>query len=582
MSRFRLPPVISLLYTHNPFYLISACLFVYGLKLLFRVGDQAILFQRGAVGYIEPWGLLGSLAAVTVLMSVTAVLVVRLGKVWEDARSLLLIVLLMLVAISVSLDELVHLLTGYEDSWRRLIAAFGIGTGFALGVAEILLRSLRIRLNAAYRIPLYAFLTLFFLWPAVLLPELTSFSTATTRWLIAAFPAVAGLLTLSLLPAVWQGSVAVQENGTPWKWPLFPWTPFVFVALTVCFRAYSFTMSFDGVPSSGFYWDTIFGLYQLVPFLLAILFLLLEIGRVEKLASLQHGVMLTAPLLLIAAYPWMVPWHDLLAYRTFAYHFVNSIGSPVFLTLIGLFLFYGWAWLRRVRYAEVGLSATMLLLSCIGPQSFGARAWQPEIQPWGLLLLAVFLIVHGVSRSQSFSVFVGVGFVAVTGHLATAGIAELEPWRKLLVAHFVLMAAVIIGAVFRDLFADVLSELGPPCTFVLSLVSIGTIHGNDLSMWVPLVYVAGVLAATLLLARLLQSRGYRLVAILECFVILAGGVLFGIRAFQEVTLLAGVKQVILATISFGVAVFISVLKSGLSRRIRMYWATRRRAIRAAQ
>ena len=97
MPRSKVPGIVSLIYTQNPFYLISACLFVYGLKLLFRSGDSAMLFQRGAVAYMEPWGLMSSFAAVTVLMAVTAILVVRLGKVWEDARSLVLIVLLMLL-----------------------------------------------------------------------------------------------------------------------------------------------------------------------------------------------------------------------------------------------------------------------------------------------------------------------------------------------------------------------------------------------------------------------------------------------------------------------------------------------------
>jgi len=81
MSQCRVPWLVRLLYTHNPFYLISACLFTYGLKLLFRVGDSAVLFQQGTVGYMQPVGLMGSLLAVTLLMATTAVLIVRLGHV---------------------------------------------------------------------------------------------------------------------------------------------------------------------------------------------------------------------------------------------------------------------------------------------------------------------------------------------------------------------------------------------------------------------------------------------------------------------------------------------------------------------
>ena len=101
-SRSNSRNVLSLIYFHNPFYLISTTLFVYGLKLLFRDGNSSVLFEQGTVTYMQPWSLLASLAGVTVLMAVTAVLIVRCGKVWEDARSLVLIVLLMLLAIAVS------------------------------------------------------------------------------------------------------------------------------------------------------------------------------------------------------------------------------------------------------------------------------------------------------------------------------------------------------------------------------------------------------------------------------------------------------------------------------------------------
>ena len=54
MSRPKVPKLLSLIYVHNPFYLISTCLFVYGLKLLFRSGDTSVLFAPGSVSYMEP------------------------------------------------------------------------------------------------------------------------------------------------------------------------------------------------------------------------------------------------------------------------------------------------------------------------------------------------------------------------------------------------------------------------------------------------------------------------------------------------------------------------------------------------
>ncbi|MDG1894797.1 MAG: hypothetical protein P8J37_07805 [Fuerstiella sp.] len=221
MSRPKVPKLLSLIYVHNPFYLISTCLFVYGLKLLFRSGDTSVLFAPGSVAYMEPWGLMTSLAGITVLMAVTAILIVRFGKVWEDARSLLLIVLLMLLAISVSFDELITLLSDRDNARGHLIQMFTAGVLFAIGLGEFLIGGLPIRLTTGYRLPLYGFLALFFLWPALLLREMTHFDVQTTRWLIAAFPVMAGVLTLILIPAVRMGATTVTDNGTPWSWPLF-------------------------------------------------------------------------------------------------------------------------------------------------------------------------------------------------------------------------------------------------------------------------------------------------------------------------------------------------------------------------
>ena len=47
---------------------------------------------------------MGGLVAYTLVLSLAAFVVIRFGKVWDDGRSLLLLVILMLLAISVSFD----------------------------------------------------------------------------------------------------------------------------------------------------------------------------------------------------------------------------------------------------------------------------------------------------------------------------------------------------------------------------------------------------------------------------------------------------------------------------------------------
>jgi hypothetical protein len=578
MSRSKVPKLLSLLYVHNPFYLISACLFVFGLKLLFRAGDSSVLFQRGSVAYIEPWGLLGSLAGITILMAVTAILIVRLGKVWEDARSVVLIVLLMLLAISVSSDELVNVLSDKDNSMRHLAMMFGLGTSFALLIGELLIRGLPIRLPAGYRLPLYGFLILFFAWPAILLPEVTSLSMANTRWLIAAFPLLSGVLTLTLIPAIRKGSAAVKDNGTPWGWPLFPWTPFVFIALAVCFRSFSLTMSFDPLTNSGHYWDTTFGLYQLVPFLLTVLVVLLEIAIVENLPKLQRGVMLWAPGLLLLAYPWLVPWSRLPGYSAFTYAVVDEVASPVFLTLIGLALLYSWAWWKGVRHAAAGVFGMVLLTTVIGPNAFGHRTWQlgEHFSWWPLLALATIQMAIGIRRGHSFRTFVSlmVSIFVITRTLPD--LIGISGWEIFIGLHLLLAATITVGLCFQDGFAGFLKEIGPPCvsmTMLSGQILLYQAHSGPARMTE---YAVVMTVLPFALAWLLNNRDYLTFALLHCAVGAFAGLCFGVYVFFRTTMPPGVKPVILAVTSFVVAVFISVLKSGLSRRLRMCWLTKQR------
>ena len=51
------------------------------------------------------------------------------------------------------------------------------------------------------------------------------------------FSSVAGLLFLTLLPAIRRGAY-VRVNGGPWGWPLYPWTLFALLAAAVPARAF--------------------------------------------------------------------------------------------------------------------------------------------------------------------------------------------------------------------------------------------------------------------------------------------------------------------------------------------------------
>ena len=83
------------LYTNNPFYAISAALVFVGLVMSFDTSGP--VFETGA--------LMTGLAAYTLLLAATALFLIRYGDLWQDVRTVLLLVVLMLLATSVSLDR---------------------------------------------------------------------------------------------------------------------------------------------------------------------------------------------------------------------------------------------------------------------------------------------------------------------------------------------------------------------------------------------------------------------------------------------------------------------------------------------
>src|SRR5439155_743211 len=95
------------------------------------------------------WVLLDLLGAYAVLLAITAYLIVRFGQVWDDARTILLTLVFLFSAMSVTFDKLVltHSVT--------VVRLLSVGLVFSIGLSEGLLRGLRIRLPILFRGPYY-------------------------------------------------------------------------------------------------------------------------------------------------------------------------------------------------------------------------------------------------------------------------------------------------------------------------------------------------------------------------------------------------------------------------------------------
>ena len=87
---------LSLIYQSNPFYGISCAIVLFGV--------QVALTRHPEFGK-SPIPLALAFAIFTTLAATAGVLIVRLGRVWDDARTIFLILILMFFALASSFDR---------------------------------------------------------------------------------------------------------------------------------------------------------------------------------------------------------------------------------------------------------------------------------------------------------------------------------------------------------------------------------------------------------------------------------------------------------------------------------------------
>ncbi len=367
--------------TNNPFYVISAGLFLVGLWISFA--DHGAEIQPEST-----WSLMGWLAGYTLLLAGTALLLVRFAKVWDDARTVLLLVVLMFLATSVTFDEVL------VQTPSRGLACYLMGLGFAGLVSEALLRGIGLALPMLFRVPYYLILALFFLYPLALTPAARDNHNEWHQWSIFGFTAVAGLIFLTLLPAARRGAELLRDNGSPWPWPLYPWTLFGMLALAVPARSYLLCYSMH-LPEGGGGGQVIFGPYFLVPFGMAIAVILLELG----LEARSRGVLLAALVLPVGLAILASTGHrDEPVYQEFLQRFTDRLGgTPLYLTLYASAAFYAYAALRSVPLATEALTAALAVLAFCSPASLHLFPLV-EAQPVPLLPVAAVLLAIGIWR----------------------------------------------------------------------------------------------------------------------------------------------------------------------------------------
>jgi hypothetical protein len=280
-------------------------------------------------------------------------------------------------------------------------------------VTEGLLRGIRLRLPAGFRVPYYLTLGLFFLYPLALVPVLREPHSEALLWGLFGFSPAAGLVFLTLLPAIRRGPAYLRDNGSPWPWPFHPWSLFVFLAVAVVGRSFLLCWSLHLLDGEGFT-QVIFGPYFLVPFGFALTILVLELGLVSRhRPTLLVALLLPVGLVVLAG----IGHRAEPVYREFLGVFTARLGgTPLFLSLLAAAGFYLYAWLRGVPFATEGLTAAVAALAFARPDTL-ALADLRLAEPMLLAIPVVFQGILGLLRRDAWRLVAvaGVGAAWLTG-----------------------------------------------------------------------------------------------------------------------------------------------------------------------
>ena len=543
----QLRSLLRFVYTNNPFYLISAGLVFWGLRISFDTTGET--FQTGA--------LMAGLIAYTLLLAVSALLLIRLGQVWDDVRTILLVVVLMFLAISVSFDEV---LATDSDAGQRYSLG---GLAFALLVSEALLWGLRLRLPLGYRLPYYLAIVLFFVYPVAASRYAHEPQSSVLPWILFGFSPAAALVLLSLIPAIRRGRDYVDRGDSPWPWPWYPWTLFGLLAAAAGCRTHFLCFSFFPVKGD----ETIFGPYFLVPMLLAACLLLLEYAVVWRHRGAQVAALLAPIGLLALSVTWPV---DRAADLGFLERFTAAFrASPLLITLAAVTGFYAFAALRRVRYAPDALTAAVALLVVVGPETFGPRSLCGP-QPWALVGIGLLQFGLALTRGSSIRCLTAVGALLAAAAIGFQQYPLLE-YRGPLVFHVGLAAVLVIALVFGDLFARILRYAGAALLLGAGLAAVvsdppwlAALPQGLLTVYPPI--IAGVAAVY---GYLVSNRWYYVAAAgtLVCWSVIGGKATYLVVRH----LVVGLDYIVAGLASLALALLISLWKTGWPRRSLERW-----------
>ena len=524
------------LYTQNPFYLISCGLILYGLQIArHSYGDlvsQSMFLTVGISSY-------------TILMAITAIAVIRLGKVWEDARSILLVVVIGQFALPTGLDELCNW------DWKQggiLLAASAVS---AFLITEIVLRLCRMRLPGWYRCSYFALLAVFYATPTLLGYAVAERHTRLSNWGAPLFSLLIGFALLLLVPAVRQGQRLLRNNGTPWRWPLYPLSAFVIVIVLAGIRTHAVWMSFGFIGAAAR-----FEPFLLLPILFALLVLLAESDAMSAKPLRCYYALGMAPVMLACGTS-----RGGMSYLPIEYDLQLYFGSALTISLVSLVAFYSYLLARKIPGAVHALVASIVALALLGKMPEIAAT--EGVRHWMIALVACFLYFLHCLRNYRSDIR-WLAFAASTClTIAMTGEAYQQERIAAISAFAVAtLAMMAIGGCFHTKLARVLRHIAAVNLLIASVVLL-LWHTRQPQGVLVLAILGLICVTTVLYFQLIKRLGWLFVIGTQAACLLASLVVDGYHAgtFSGANL-----PIQSGLLCFVIGVTISSVKTGVCRR----------------
>lgn len=537
----------ELLLAGNPFYLISAGLILYASTV---VSDTSNIWMETGIP-------VGILAAYTVLCAATVIFIVKHGKVWSDARSLLFVILALPLALSAGLDD--KLISTPQTGMLWLAGSLL----FTAGVFQWVRRGLGIRLSPGLLGVFAAQIAVFFLWPLLLSRLVIDWpdDRGPTMWGITLFPAALALTALPLLVFVNRGSFASAENGTPWKFL----SPFLFGLLGCAgiLRGYLLSISFYPAKGVGGYANlqSGFSAWMVLPILLVAALLVAEwliAARKGDLALLKLviGAGIVFFLLVFRCY---FPDAPPLA-RQFYRHAFGDIPAifPPYLAWFGLIAYLG---IRRVRWAAWTAGGLLLVLALF---LLRRHVTPPEVSPRVLIPAAgiLFTVAYGAIVLWIRNRWLTLSFLWWLIAAVSTVLMRYDYLPNVLpVMSAAIVLPLVVGMTLRDRIMESVGLFGAILFFLLCF---------DCAISLPNKQNLLYLFANYAVVLFFLTRRHWIIASIETTFLLGWGVAAAFRMVQGLQV-RGIGVIFWGLVFFLAAFLISLWKAGILQKKTLQW-----------